>query len=190
MGVRTVGELAARRRSAPATPQQAAAAAPPGAAPEPAGLGSLEQAVPTEIIAFYTAIIAACETVLAHDPRDTYTPFRLAVFLAGFLITAVVVLRQLLPAVHSPGRAVLSPEWWVACLSFAAWGVALPGSFLYTWLSANPLTITVATVTAAATLMIGVFLAPSLKNKAPAAGEGQAGQLELVPVPQPGAPGN
>jgi hypothetical protein len=184
VSVRSLGPLATRRRTAAGQPLTAAAAAQPGdGATEADGLGTLEQAVPTEMIAFYTAIVAACETVLARSPHSAFTPFRLTVYLVGLAATAFVAWRAVLPAVGSWRGVLRSPEWWTATLSFAGWGAAVPGSFLYTWLGPNPLTITVATITAGVTLVISTLLAPRLKGKEQPFESAPPGGLALIPLP-------
>jgi hypothetical protein len=148
---------------------------PQPAAGSDSGQGALERAVPTEIITFYTAIIAACQTVLAHDDTATFPWFRLAVFVVGLIATAYAAGRAVQAAVPGWTATMKSPEWWTATLSFAAWGLALPGSILYVWLDANALTITVATITAAAGLVIAVVLTPRLaKREPPTAAPGPA----------------
>jgi len=81
-------------------------------------------------------------------------------------------------------QAVLrAPEWWTAVLSFAGWGAAVPGSFLYVWLDPEVLIVTVATIIASAGLVIAVVLTPRLRVKDPAA---QGAGLVLTREP-PGA---
>jgi len=188
MSVRSLGALAVRRRTVTGAPVGAAAALPAGLAGggDQDGLSSLEQAVPTEVIAFYTAVIAACETVLSRGPQDTYLAFRLIVYLIALLATMVAAGVSVRPVVPHPAGVLRTPEWWTAVLSFAAWGVAVPGSVLYVWLRPNPLTLTVASITAGAALVIGVGLTPRLRTKAPAAGAPTTG-LALTPIP-PGGP--
>ena len=77
MSIRSLGALARERRNViepPASAAAAAAAAPGGDAD--GGITALERAVPTEIIAFYTTVIVADESLSltvtqAPDPSST-----------------------------------------------------------------------------------------------------------------------
>jgi hypothetical protein len=184
MSVRSLGALARQRRNVvqPTPPPAAAAAAAPGA-DQDGGLSALEQAVPTEIIAFYTTVIAACQTVSQGDPSATFTAYRAAIYAVGLVATAWAAGRSTRTAVSSWGAVLRAPEWWTAVLSFAGWGAAVPGSFLYVWLDPEALIVAVATIIASAGLIIGVVLTPRLKTKDPAA---QAGPLTMTRRP-PGA---
>jgi hypothetical protein len=182
-----VGALAVRRRTVAGQPTGAAAALAPGSSgDDPGSLNSLEQAVPTEVITFYTALIAACETVLARSPTDTFLPFRLSVYVIGLVATLIAAGVAVRPAVRRWTDVLGTPEWWTAVLSFAAWGLVLPGSFLYEWLRPDPLTLTVAAITAVAALVIGIGLTPRLRAKAPAGAGAPAAGLTLTPIPPTG----
>jgi hypothetical protein len=164
MSVRSLAQLARQRRQVGL--QSAPGALSPGPdLADPAGPGALERAVPSEIIVFYTAVIAACQAALSHDAA-TFTPFRVTIYLIALLLTGYAAARAVLTAVAGWVAAVRTAEWWTAVLSFAAWGLALPGSFLYVWLKPDALIITLATITAGATLVITVVLAPRLKQPA------------------------
>ena len=97
MSTRSLGALAARRRTAGA-PVGAAAALRGGPEATSDGLTSLEEAVPTEIIAFYTAVLAACETVLARSPSAPFTAYRVAAYGVGLAATIVVSWRACAPS--------------------------------------------------------------------------------------------
>jgi hypothetical protein len=102
--------------------------------------------------------------VLTDDPQDTFRAFRIVVFAVALAATAYATGRVLLSAVGRWVAVVKAPEWWTAVLAFAAWGLALPGSFLYVWLDENVLAVTVATITASAALLLAVVLAPRLNS--------------------------
>src|SRR5215475_11105160 len=90
MSIRSLGALARERRNViqpPAAPATAAAAAAPGGDAD-GGITALELAVPTEIIAFYTTVIAACVTVNLSDPQARFTTFRVAVYVVALIATA------------------------------------------------------------------------------------------------------
>jgi hypothetical protein len=186
MSIRSLGELARRRRG-PAAPGGAAASAP--AEPAAGGLSALEAAIPADVIALYTAIIAGCEGVLAENGDNTYLAFRVGVYLVGFMCTAYAASRTVRPAVGPRWATLLrSPEVQTAILAFAAWGLVLPGSFLYVWLSPSLLSITLVTVTATSTFLLAVVYAPRLRRKeahtTPPDGRGDSPPL----VPPPGPP--
>ncbi len=177
MSVRSLAHLARQRRQAgpgpgpgwqPPTDWLAPGAQPPPGrdqATDAGGPGALERAVPSEIIVFYTAVVAACQAALSHDSA-TFTPFRVAIYVIALLLTMYAAGRAAMTAVRGWAAAVRTAEWWTAVLSFAAWGLAVPGSFLYVWLNPDVLVIAVATITAGATLVIAVVLAPRLKQPA------------------------
>jgi hypothetical protein len=178
MSLGSLGTLAEQRRGG-ARPTRAAAAGAPGAIEGP---NALEQAVPTEVVVFYTTIVAACEAVL-HDNADTeFLTFRVVLYLSTLAVTAVVAGGIVRPKVSGRAAVLTSAEWWTAIVAFAAWGLVLPGSFLYVWLDHDVLVVTVAVITATAGLVLGAALGPRLRRPArrsPGAGAG----LSLSPTP-------
>jgi hypothetical protein len=157
MSLRSIGTLARQRRgTAPGT--GAAAAATGGS------ITSLEAAVPTEIVALYTAIIAGCQSVLHNYPHATFFAFRLIIYLVALAATIYVAIRNVTPAVGGRAQAAWSPEVVTATLAFASWGLVLPGSFLYVWLSGPVLPVVVITITAAASFLLAVVFAPRLRS--------------------------
>ena len=183
MSIRSLGALARERRNViQPHPTPAAAAAAPGGDAD-GGITALERAVPTEIIAFYTTVIAACVTVNQSDPQARFTTFRVAVYVAALIATAWAAGRSTKTAVTGWQAVLRTPEWWTGVLSFAGWGAAVPGSFLYVWLDPEVLIVTVATIIASAGLVIAVVLTPRLRVKDPAV---QAPGQVLTPQP-PGA---
>jgi hypothetical protein len=156
----------------------------PGAGP----LTALESAIPAEVIALYTAIIAGCESVLAEDANDTYTPFRVALYLLGLACTAYAAARACRDnARMSRVEALRSPETLTAMLAFAAWGLVLPGSFLYVWLSPSLLSLTVATTTATATFLLAAVFAPRLRRRDPKPPDGTGPPVTKTPPTGEGA---
>jgi len=168
MSLRSLGALARERRNVTQPPAATAAAAAPGGEAD-GGITALERAVPTEIIAFYTTVIAACVTVNESDSSATFTTFRVAVYVVALIATAWAGGRSARTAVTGWKAVLRTPEWWTAVLSFAGWGAAVPGSFLYVWLDPEVLIVTVATIIASAGLVIAVVLTPRLRVKDPAA---------------------
>jgi hypothetical protein len=165
MSLRSIGTLARQRRTTAGA--QGAAAAATGDS-----VTSLEAAVPTEIVALYTAIIAGCQSVLHDYPHSTFFAFRLIIYLIALACTIFLAIRNVTPAIadraqgRSPAvQAARSPEVLTAILAFASWGLVLPGSFLYVWLSAPVLPITVITITAAASFLLAVVFAPRLGSR-------------------------
>ncbi len=159
MSLRTIGTLAHQRRNP--SPGGSAASG------DDSRTASLEAAVPLEVVALYTAIIAGCEAVLRDDPARTYLEFRVVVYALALACTILVALRQLAPETGGQVRAVRSPEFGTAVLSYAAWGLVLPGSFLYVWLDPEPLSVTVVTITALAAFIVTAVLAPRLRADEP-----------------------
>jgi len=156
MSVRSIRGLAEQRRGGPD------AAAAPGTG-SGGSASSLESAVPTEIVVFYTTVIAACESVL-RDSEDAMTPFRFWLFVGTLLLTVLVSGRMVWHAAGTAMKSVSSAEWWTATVAFTAWGLVVPGSFLYTWLDRDQLVVTIATVTAGAGLLLGASLGPNLNR--------------------------
>jgi hypothetical protein len=181
MSIRSLGVLGSQEQGLTGA---AGTAVPMSAAPgtAPGSLAGLEAAVPSEVIALYTAIIAGCEAVLAEDAAGGYLPFRVVVYAIGLAGTALAAALQLPPSTSAAPSATTSgsrwiagtihrlrrqrilgsPSWLAAVLAFASWGLVLPGSFLYVWLSASLLSLTVVTVTALATFVLAVVLAPRI----------------------------
>ena len=162
MSLVSLGPLAQRRR-------------PPGDA-QPASIGldsfanSLEAAIPTEVVALYTAVIAGCQSVLNQDSHSTYLAFRLAIYVIAVVFTLVIAFRSVRPAIKGAAayrnrQTLKSPELLTATLSFGAWGVSLPGSFLYVWLSSPTLSVVVITITAVAGFVLAEFFAPKLRSR-------------------------
>lgn len=137
-------------------------------------MNSLEAAIPTEVVALYTAVIAGCQSVLNQDSHSAYFVFRLVIYVIALVSTISIAFRSVRPAIsgnaHSRNMQTLqSPEVLTASLSFAAWGVSLPGSFVYAWLTSPTLSVVVITVTAVAGFLLAAFFAPKLRSRGSAA---------------------
>jgi hypothetical protein len=198
MSLRTIGTLAQQRRAPPAAQGAAAAALTPEAAAAASGsfVKSLEAAIPTEVVALYTAIIAGCQSVLNQDSHSGYLAFRLIVYLVALACTVSIAFSAVRAAAGGTRQAVLSTELVTATLAFAAWGLLLPGSFLYVWLSSPLLSVVVITITAVTAFLLATVFAPKLRSKEPsAAGPASAGppMTQIPPASaqhgaQPGTP--
>jgi hypothetical protein len=158
MSLRNLGTLARQRRGAVGA--QGAAAAAGGDS-----VTSLEAAVPTEVVALYTAIIAGAQSVLHDDPHATYFAFRLIIYLIALAATVYVAIRNVAKPAGGKGKAIRSPEVLTAILAFASWGLVLPGSFLYVWLGTPVLSIVVITITASASFLLAAVFAPRLRSR-------------------------
>lgn len=157
MTIRRTAALAAQRRSG--TARGAAASGP-----ERSSTGSgLEATVPGEVIALYSAVIAGCESAAG---ASSYFAFRVGVYIVGVLATAITAGRAVQLVVGNLRHTLGSAEVQTAVLSFAAWGLVLPGSFLYVCLHKPALSLVVVTVTATAAFVLGVFYGPQLKQHA------------------------
>jgi hypothetical protein len=172
MSLRSVGVLARQRRGVTVGPEAAPtlseAAGAPLEAATPSGdrsVSSLEAAIPTEVIALYSAIIAGCQAVLGENPKDTFLTFRVVIYAVALVCTVFVALRNVTPATDGWTKAARSPEVLTATMAFAAWGLIFPGSFLFVWISGPVLSIIVITVTAAATFLLAVVFAPRLRSQ-------------------------
>ena len=147
---------------------------------------SLEAAIPTEVVALYTAIIASCQSVLNQNAHMTYLPLRLAIYLVGLLCTIVIAYRAVRPAAGEPFQTARSPEFLTATLAFTAWGLLLPGSFLYVWLRSPLLSIVVTTITAATAFLLAAVFAPKLRSPEISTAEVTSGGPPMTET----APGN
>ena len=177
MSVRSIQRLAVHRRPATTESKGAPAEQVPSAA-------SLEAAVPTEIVVFYTTVIAACEAVLS-DSDKTLTTFRFWLFVATLLLTMIVSAGMVRHATTSATEVLGSAEWWTATVAFATWGLVVPGSFLYSSLDRDQLVVTVATITAGAGLLLGTGLGPNLgRPVAEGKGRPEAGAITFFDGPQ------
>lgn len=116
MSLRSIGVLAKQRR-APAAVQDASVGGGVTSA-----LTSLEAAIPTDVVALYTAVIAGCQSVL-QDTRSSYLAFRVVISQPGsflyewlgsptlsvVVITVTAVTGFLLAAFFAP--KLRSPEY-------------------------------------------------------------------------------
>lgn len=132
-------------------------------------MNSLEAAIPTEVVALYTAVIAGCQSVLNQDTHATYLAFRLVIYLIALASTISIAFRSVRPATGGSAtnrnrQTLQSPELLTATLSFAAWGVSLPGSFLYAWLTPPTLSVVVITITAVTGFLLADIFAPKLRS--------------------------
>lgn len=121
-------------------------------------------------MALYAAVIAGCQSVL-QDTRSTYLAFRLVIYVIALVSTILIAFRSVRVAISrdAPDRnqqTLLSWELHTATLSFGAWGLSQPGSFLYVWLSSPTLSVVVITVTAVTGLLLAAFFAPKLRSPA------------------------
>jgi hypothetical protein len=205
MSIRSLGAVAHREQRVATGTGGTRGSAVPTSSADPAAsraLSGLEAAIPSEVIALYTAIIAGCEAVLAEDPAGDYLPFRVVVYALGLACTGLAAALQVprsptLPVPGSRGwqraawplawlrrhRILGSPSWLTAVLAFGAWGLVLPGSFVYVWLSSALLSLTVVTVTAVSTFLLAVVLAPRVgRPRGSASGRAMP---PMVPVPKP-----
>ncbi len=162
MSLRAIGQLSARRREGDgAESRGAAASGQDGPVPE-----ALEAAIPTEVIALYTAVVAAAETERIDNPGALYPEFRFGVWLFG-LVATVVIATGLIGRATGIGtsRALWAPETLTAALAFFAWGLVLPGSFLYVTLSPTVLQLTLGALVAGAAFLLGAVLRPILRAR-------------------------
>jgi hypothetical protein len=162
MSLRSIGTLAQQRR-APAAQESGV---------DIGGIAnSLEAAIPTEVVALYTAIIAGCQSVLNQEGHSSYLAYRLVIYVIALVSTTSITFRSVRPAIGGSAAArnrqtLQSPEVLTATLSFGAWGVSLPGSFLYVWLTSPTLSVVVITVAAATGFLLAAFFAPKLRSRA------------------------
>jgi hypothetical protein len=124
----------------------------------------LEEAIPTEVIALYSAIIAGCQAVLGENPNDAFLTFRVIVYAVALACTALVAIRDVAPATGGWAKAARSPEILTTTLAFASWGLIFPGSFLFVLLTGPVLSIFVITTAAATAFLLAVVSAPRLRE--------------------------
>ncbi len=158
MTIRRTSALAAERRTAPHATGAAAAESRRAASG-----GELEATVPGEVITLYSAMIAGCESAVGST--TSYGVFRVVVYVVGVLATIITSGRAVHSVVGSVRRSLTSAEVQSAVLAFGAWGLVLPGSFLYAYLHKPALSLAIVSVTAIVTFLLGVFYAPQLKRK-------------------------
>jgi hypothetical protein len=162
MSIRTIAAIAVKR-DAGVSPGPPAPEAVPAAGEGPAlpDTSDLAAALPTEVVALYTAAIALLEGILHQNVGATYAPLRWWLYGAGFVFTVVTV--QLAYGSISRGargskkRKAPVKELIVGLLAFAVWGLVLPGSALYEVLGNPALTVSVGLVTLGGTTMVGLL---------------------------------
>ena len=180
--------LAARRyTSAPAVAAAKTADADGSAAPTPAsGIGVLISAIPTEVVALYTAWVLGtadsfrrtADNLPAHTtakdaagllkelPTQTghEIGLRIAVFAAGALSVIFIVARtwakkapKIVGSTTVRGRRLPLPEMIAGVGAFAVWALAMPDGLLGRWIHAADIdTVSLGVVTIGALSLIGL----------------------------------
>ncbi len=148
---------------------------PPG---EPIGTPAtqvLTSAIPTEVLAAYTAAVGV---VLAADIGTGYGAFRWAAYGAFIGLAAIFplsVYRQRVAKTTDKDqkRAVPIPECLMAAFAAAAWGLVMPGGPLSTVLAGNALVFGTAAIALGGAIVLGFatpFLTTGNSKAAPASG--------------------
>lgn len=166
----------------------------------------LVSAIPTEILALYTASLGIAAGLASEADPSAYLPFRFAWYAAWLvatpLLASLLYLRKAEQvrrdkAKADPGAPLLRAPWWMSLLRMeviaatvaaAAWFTAMPGSPWEAALSGGAFTLTSMSATAVGVLVVGV-ISPILTSptsempwSATGLGEGQADpEPETVP---------
>ncbi len=131
---------------------------PPGDAAElTKAEGALTDAIPTEVLGPYTAIVAIIVANTSNlDPRTALRWWTYGVALVFIVVYIVTSYRR------SPSKRRQLP--WVelmgALTAFAAWGLAMPGSPLTITVHASNFAIASATIAVGGATLLGVFSGP------------------------------
>jgi hypothetical protein len=160
----------------------------------------LVSAVPTEVLAVYTATLGVAAGLATSDNPHAYLPFRFAWYAAWVVATPVVTgllyfrraeaVREA-KAKANPGAVLLRVPWWkgiprpetaVATIAAVAWFTAMPGSPWQIALSGGAFALTSMVATAVGAMLAGV-IAPTLTTPTPRVPQ-PAGEAE-----SPAAPG-
>jgi hypothetical protein len=126
-------------------------------------LGLLVNAIPTELLALYTFVLAAIVATIdgKDDPLETLRWFLFGVTVA--IIGAWLVAAYFRRPKSERKRKFPIAEVSAAMVAFAAWGLAMPESPLGIKYSGDDLTVRTVLITAAGVLLLG-FITGSMKK--------------------------
>jgi hypothetical protein len=121
-------------------------------------------AIPTEVLALYTGIVAV---ILTNSSEDKHMMLRWILYAAGFLAISFWLVSDYLRkrATSRKKRKLPWVETFAALVAFGAWGLVMPGSPLGEELSQSNRNIWYAIITAVALLALG-GLGTSIKQQA------------------------
>ncbi len=180
MTIASIAALAAERRSGRLGRARGETA--PHGAQDQSGtdVTVLAKAVPTDIIAFYTAAVGLLAGIQKDSP-DTYLPLRwilyamtIAATVAAVLIASYFTVPSA-PQAGQPGTAAIQqpPRWQppiietvTATFAFVVWGLITPGSALYATLSSPVLPIVIGILTGGGALVMNIVFVPILRHQA------------------------
>ncbi|WP_216897387.1 hypothetical protein [Nocardia alni] len=186
MTIASIAALAAERRSGR---HGQARGETPGGAQVQSGTDTtlLAKAVPTDIIAFYTAVVGLLAGIQKDSP-DTYLPLRWILYgvtIAATVAAVLVASYFTVPTAASPAQAAVGqpealleatdqpPRWQppiietvTAAFAFAVWGLITPGSALYATLSSPVLPIIIGILTGGGALVMNIVFVPILRSQA------------------------
>ncbi len=159
---------------------------PGGSAPgESSAIATLTAAIPSEVLAPYTAIVGVVAGLGAHDAFAAFRWWAFGVSLA--LVGAVLVINVYRAPAGKRRRNLPEAEIISAMLAFAAWGLAMPGSPLSISVHGNDLALTTAVVAIGGAFLI-TLITPTLgkrSRKAPVAGQQAIAPATALPGDTP-----
>ncbi|MGH9091196.1 MAG: hypothetical protein ACRDZR_07460 [Acidimicrobiales bacterium] len=128
-----------------------------------AAVGVLTDAIPTEVLAPYTVLVAIFTA--NASTTDTYTALRWWTFgVAVALVSVYLVVTFAFTTGRGNGRAIPFAEMLAGTAALAAWGLAMPGSPLKISLTGKEFTIATAMVAVGGAFVI-TLLSPVLSKK-------------------------
>jgi hypothetical protein len=131
------------------------------------GLGDvLVDAIPTEPLALYTALIGTVVATIGIGDDDRL-PLRWALYAAGVVVVAAWIISAYYRSEGKKRRLPVA-ELFAAVVAFGAWGLVMPQSPLSAELSGDDLTIWTAIITTAAVVLLGLAgrsLSDAVKEK-------------------------
>jgi hypothetical protein len=133
-----------------------------------AATGVLVAAIPTEVLAPYTALIGVVVSTANHG--SDYETFRWWLFGVATALVIVALTVAFYRGKPEQGRHLPFVEILAATFAFAAWGLVMPGSPLSLVVTGDALTIVTATIAIGGaffvTLLVPTIAKPSSKSPA------------------------
>lgn len=127
-----------------------------------AAVGVLTDAIPTEVLAPYTVLVAIFTANASGS--NTYGVLRWAVYGVAVALVSVYLVVTFALTTGRNGRTVPFAEMLAGSAALAAWGLAMPGSPLTLSLTGNTFAIASATIAVGGAFVI-TLLSPVLSKK-------------------------
>jgi hypothetical protein len=134
----------------------------------------LIHAIPGEVLAPYTALVAI---IVSNSANNTRESLRWALFAVSLALVGGTLALNFYRGRPAHGRRFPVIEVAAACVAFAAWGLAMPQSPLSMRVTGQDLTIAVAVISIGGAFLLGL-LSPALAKPSAKAKSSQSGATD------------